>query len=112
MPRPPFFGDETPKVVGFIGQLSEFHKNKKTQISLKTIVQRVQAEFRSSPVFSKKAVADRKAAAFVRARDRAKKDGKPWSPKKWAAEWDENEPLRHIIFKLAKRHKIWFGHEF
>ncbi len=112
MPRPPFFGEDTPKVVGFISQISEFHKKKSTQISLKTIVQRVQAEFSGHPIFSRKAVAERKAAAMERARERARKNGQAWNARAWEAKWDEEEALRHIIFKLAKKHKIWFGSEF
>ncbi len=103
MPRPPFFGEETPKVVSFITTLSDFHRAKKTQLSLQTLAQRVRAEFSGSPCFSRTAIAAREKAAKARARSKGAKARKPG---------DGTEPLRHIIFKLAKKHKIWFGSEF
>lgn len=113
MPRPPFFGDETPKVVGFIKQLSDYHRKKNTQISLTTLAQRVQDEFKHSPCLSKQAVEERARASRARAkaaREKAKAAGR--KPPKPSKDRDEKDALRHIIFKLAKKHGIWFGSEF
>jgi hypothetical protein len=84
MPRMSYFGDKTPQVVEFIAKISEFNKAKRTQLSLKTIAQRVCAEFPDAP-------------------------GRLEPPKRGAKHDVDN--VRHIIFKLAKKHKIWFGQE-
>lgn len=85
MPRPPYFGDDTPKLVQFLKTISEFHRAKKTQLSLTTMAQRVRAEFPKSPPMPKP------------------------SKKKGAPSRKDQDPLRHILFKLCKKHGIWFG---
>jgi hypothetical protein len=82
MPRKPYFGDKTPKVVEFLKKISEFNKAKRTQLSLTTMAQRVRAEFPGTP-------------------------GRKKPTKKGEKEPTDN--LRHILFKLAKKHEIWFG---
>jgi hypothetical protein len=76
MPRQPFFGEDTPKVVAFIKDISEYHKSEKTQISLSYLADRVRRAFKKSPPKAKKVDEDR---------------------------------LRQIIFKLTRKHSIWYG---
>ena len=85
MPRPPYFGEKTPRIVAFLKLISEFHQLKKTQLSLTTMAQRVRAEFPGTP-------------------------DRPSTPKK-GKKGLPPDPLRHILFKLAKKHEIWFGPE-
>ena len=87
MPRPPYFGEKTEKVVSFLRQISEFHKQNDTQLSLTTMSQRV-----------RKIIPGVKAAPTKLRKN--PKTGKMEKPP---------DPLRHILFKLAKKHKIWFG---
>ncbi len=88
MPRPPFFGDDTDKLVAFLTTLSKYHKAKRTQLSLTTMAQRVRAEFpKKSPP-----------------------EPKPIKGKKGYRK--DKDPLRHILFKLCRKHTIWFGQTF
>ena len=91
MPRPPYFREDTPKVVEFLKKLLEFHDGKSTEISLKYMVTRVRADF---PKYFPKVVY------------------KPNATKAEKIEADKKEVdrVRHIIFKLAKKHDIsWFS---
>jgi len=87
MPRPPYFGEKTPKVISFLRTISEFHKENETQLSLTTMAQRV-----------RKVISGVKPAPTKLRKNL--KTGKMEKPP---------DPLRHILFKLAKKHHIWFG---
>jgi hypothetical protein len=99
MPRPPYFGDRTPKVVGFLSKISEFSLKKKTTISLTQMASRLVAEFDLPPQDPK----DR--AACLR------KAPKNLTPEE-AGHFVDVQRIRHVVFKLCKKHAIWFGQEF
>lgn len=86
MPRPPFFGEDTPKLVSYLKKISGWHRAKGVQLSLTTMAQCVRSEFPKSPPAPKQS---------------AKRKG-------GGARRDE-DPLRYILFKLCKKHDIWFG---
>jgi hypothetical protein len=81
----PYFGEKTPKVIAHLQKISEWHRAQKIQLTLKTMAQSVQANFPGKHSGERK----------------VKKNLK-----------DKTENLRHIIFKLARNNKIWFGTEF
>jgi hypothetical protein len=103
MPRPSYFGAETPKVLNCIRLKSEYCRKNSVPISLKQLVRWVKADFKALC-----ARCDRESEeAWKKVQASRRKAGQPVKKQRMS----EEDRLRHIIFKLARKHKIWFGSE-
>ena len=81
MPRPPYFGEKTPRVVSLLKEILELHKVSDISISLTYMAKRVHSVIAGIPPYK------------VRWRINKRTGKKEKVP----------DPLRHILFKLLRK---------
>jgi hypothetical protein len=87
MPRPPYFGEKTEDVVDCLRKISEHHRQNNIAISLTYLANTIRSKISGIPPDPKRRRRNKRTGKMERVPD----------------------PLRHIIFKLAKKNNIWFG---